>query len=122
MAWSRVKFSTAASESQKGACARGLPNHDVSHVRGLDLAGADHFQPARRHQVALYFEVRWLIFNAAAEVADCLTFVRARKSGIDSREREFAIDATGNRILGDFRVPVMIQCSRRTVRTSGDLP
>jgi hypothetical protein len=32
-------------------------------VRGLDLAGADHFQPARRHQVALHFEVRWLIFT-----------------------------------------------------------
>jgi len=54
----------------KGPCARSLPNNDVSHVRGLDLASADHFQPARRHQVALYFEVRWLIFNAAAEVAD----------------------------------------------------
>ena len=66
--WEIYNYGLVSTEIQDGSfriakerCARNLPNNDVSHVRGLDLAGADHFQPARRHQVALYFEVRWLI-------------------------------------------------------------
>ena len=36
----------------EGAGSGGLPNRDVGHVHRFDLAGADYFEPAGRHQVA----------------------------------------------------------------------